>query len=31
LSKDVGCYRAIRGVCVKTFWTYSDHAQCYAS
>src|SRR6266581_4322754 len=31
LSKEtISSYRAVRGICVKVFWTYSAHAQWYA-
>jgi|SRR5712691_7449273 len=30
-KKDINGYRAIRGICVETFQTYSVHAQWYAS
>jgi hypothetical protein len=30
-NEDIGSYRAIRGVCIEEFWTYSAHAQWYSS
>ena len=30
-NEDIGSYRAIRRVWVEEFWTYSAHAQWYAS